>query len=393
MVPHGSRAPDRRTVSLDQEVRRVQRLVSVSVAQSWPDDRPGGLNRYAADLHAALLARGVDDRLVVFGPASTAGPGVHRAGSEDASLSRRLTSIRSAAAGAGTDAAVLATHFALYGTLPALTPPLRRLPLVAHFHGPWADESRAQGARGLALRAKDAVEGRHVRSARSVITASAAFADLVVERHAVPRERVRVVHPGVDTERFTALDEEARTALRASLGVGPDDFLAVTARRLVPRMGLEVLLGAWPAAPGRRLVVIGDGPSRAALESAAAGVPGAALVGRVEDEALVRWYQAADVVVVPSTSLEGFGLVVLESLACGTPVLASAVGGMTEVLPLLDPGLLVAPGDVEAWRARLEAGARGDGLPGRDACREFALTRSVDRFAAEVSEVYGAANG
>lgn len=371
----------------------MQQLVSVSVAQGWPDDRPGGLNRYAADLHAALLERAVDDRLVVFGPAASAGRGVHRAGSEEVSLPRRLAAVRSAAAGAGAGAAVLATHFALYGTLPALTPPLRALPLVAHFHGPWAQESAAQGGGGLGLRVKDAVEGHHVRSARSVITASAAFADLVVDRHGVPRDRVRVVHPGVDTAHFTPLDQEARTALRSSLGVGPDDVLAVTARRLVPRMGLEVLLAAWPAAPGRRLVIIGDGTSRAALESAAADVPGAALVGRVDDAALVRWYQAADVVAVPSTSLEGFGLVVLEALACGTPVLASAVGGMTEVLPHLDPGLLVPPGDADAWRARLEAAARGDGLPGREACRGFALSRSVDRFAAAVDDVYREAIG
>lgn len=366
----------------------MEHPVSVSVAQGWPDDRPGGLNRYAADLHHALLAQGVDDRLVVFGPADGAGPGVHRAGAEDASLPARLAGMRTAAVRAGQGAQVLATHFALYGTLPALTPPLRSLPLVAHFHGPWAQESRAQGARGPGPRVKDVIEGRHVRSARTVVTDSAAFADLVVDRHGVPRSRVQVVNPGVDVERFSPLDEAERARARTSLGIGPDEVLAVTARRLVPRMGLEVLLEAWPAGPGRRLVIVGDGPSRPALTAAAARLPGVDLTGRVDDEVLVRWYQAADLVVVPSTSLEGFGLVVLESLACGTPVLASAVGGMAEILPPLDPGLLLPPGDVHAWRARLEAAVRGEGLPDRAACRAFAAARSVDRFAAEVAQVY-----
>ena len=362
--------------------------VSVSIAQGWPDDRPGGLNRYAADLHAGLLEHGVDDRLVVFGPASSAGPGVHRAGSEDAPLPARLAAVRSVAVRAGAGADVLATHFALYGTLPALTPPLHSLPLVAHFHGPWAQESRAQGARGAGPRVKDAVEGHHVRSARAVVTASAAFADLVVARHGVASARVHVVHPGVDVERFTPASPERRAALRAALGVAEGDVLAVTARRLVPRMGLEVLMAAWPAAPGRRLVIVGDGPSRSVLDAAAAEVPGVTLTGRVDDDALVAWYRAADVVVVPSNSLEGFGLVVLEALACGTPVLASAVGGMTEVLPHLGPGLLVPPGDTDAWRTRLVAALRPDDLPDRAACRTFAAARSVGRFAAEVASLY-----
>lgn len=371
----------------------MENPVSVSVAQSWPDDRPGGLNRYAADLHAALLERGVDDRLVVFGPAENAGPGVHRAGREDASLPARLAGMRAAAVRAGQGAHVLATHFALYATLPATTPPLRSLPLVAHFHGPWAQESRAQGARGPGLRVKDVVEGRHVRSAQTVVTDSTAFADLVVARHGVARSCVQVVNPGVDVERFAPLGEAERARVRASLGVAPDEFLAVTARRLVPRMGLEVLLEAWPAGLDRRLVIVGDGPSRPALTAAAANLLGVDLTGRVDDETLVRWYQAADLVVVPSTSLEGFGLVVLEALACGTPVLASAVGGMAEILPPLDPGLLLPPGDVQVWRARLEGAVRGEGLPDRATCRTFAEARSVDRFAAAMAQVYRDAAG
>ena len=70
--------------------------------------------------------------------------------------------------------------------------------------------------------------------------------------------------------------------------------------------------------------------------------------GRVDDEVLVEWYRAADLTVVPSRGLEGFGLVVLESLACGTPVLGTDADGLREALALVDETPPVPAGDVEA---------------------------------------------
>jgi glycosyltransferase involved in cell wall biosynthesis len=364
----------------------------LTVAQGWPGDRPGGLNRYVADLHAGLVARGVDATTVVFGPARDRPPGVHLAGGEDRSLPRRLLAVVRAARARSDGATVLATHFALYGLLPALLPPLRALPLVVHFHGPWADESRVQGAGVLSRAVKAGVERLHYRRARLVVTASQAFADLVVASYGVAPERVHVAHPGVDVRRFSPVDDERRTALRAALGVAPGDLLVVTARRLVPRTGVDVLLRAWPAAPGRHLVVVGDGPDRPALERLAAGLPGVRFTGRVDDEELVDLYRAADVAVVPSLALEGFGLVVLEALACGTPVLASDLGGLGEVLPALGDGLLLRPGDVDELRRRLEAAAAGD-LPGRGACAALAAQWSLDAFAARVADLYDLALG
>lgn len=365
-------------------------LRTVTIGQGWPDDRPGGLNRYVADLHTALPSAGVSDELVVFGPAGGADAQTVRACSEGSALPTRLLSTAAAARWAGRDAQLLATHFALYGLLPRSVAPLRTLPHVAHFHGPWGDESVAQGASGLAPRMKARFERHHLRSADAVITASRAFADLVVGLHGLDSRRVHAVHPGVDADRFSPLSAPDRDEVRRRLGVAPGQHLVVTARRLVPRMGLEGLVGAWSGEDGARLVIIGDGPLRPELERrATAGSKGVSLTGRVSDDDLVAWYRAADLVVVPSVELEGFGLVVLEALACGTPVIASDVGGLSEVLSEMGPELLLPPGDAAAWRARTAASA-APGLPDRDECRRVAERHTAGHFASAVADVYRA---
>src|SRR5205807_5699025 len=129
-------------------------------------------------------------------------------------------------------------------------------------------------------------------------------------------------------------------------------WVVAAVRRLVPRMGLDVLLDAWQAlgSPGV-LAIGGDGPLRPELE--ARGDESVRFLGRLSDDDLVALYSAADVTVVPSLALEGFGLVVLESLACGTPVVVSDAGGLPEAVAGLDASLVVPAGDAGVLAARL----------------------------------------
>ena len=123
-------------------------------------------------------------------------------------------------------------------------------------------------------------------------------------------------------------------------------------------MGLDGLLRAWGRLGSGTLLVVGEGPERTRLESLARqlGIEDRVrFTGTVAEELLPEYYRAADVCVLPSLALEGFGLVVLEALACGTPVLASDAGGLPEALAGL-PGDLVTPrGDEEALSDRLAA--------------------------------------
>ncbi len=113
---------------------------------------------------------------------------------------------------------------------------------------------------------------------------------------------------------------------------------------------------------GSLLLLIGDGPLREAFAARAAQPPLAGRVrvtGRLSDEELVEAYRCADVAAVPSVAVEGFGLVVLEAAACGTPSIVSDVGGLPEAAAPLDPSLVVAAGDTEALGAACGRRHRG----------------------------------
>jgi glycosyltransferase involved in cell wall biosynthesis len=97
------------------------------------------------------------------------------------------------------------------------------------------------------------------------------------------------------------------------------------------------------------------------------------LLGFVSEEELVRCYQAADVTVLPTQSLEGFGTIISESLACGTPAIVTPVGGMPEAVAPLSPDLVTRSAAAEGIAEAMERVLRGTlVLPGREQCRTFA---------------------
>jgi glycosyltransferase involved in cell wall biosynthesis len=171
------------------------------------------------------------------------------------------------------------------------------------------------------------------------------------------RGRVAVLPCGVDLHRFRPI---GRAEARAELGLDPH--------------GPYLLFAADPSRPEKR------------YDRALAAANGVALLtlGGVEPARVPLWVNAANVVLVPSTR-EGFGLAVLEALACDVPVLATPVGIAPEVLADL-PGTLCAPFDAETWRAALASHLRS-GDP-RVAGRARAEPFSSDRMAARVLDTW-----
>ena len=140
----------------------------------------------------------------------------------------------------------------------------------------------------------------------------------------------------------------------------------------------------------RRCCIVGDGPLAGELAERAAHAPLAGRVrvlGRVSDEDLIDVYRAADVAVVPTLAVEGFGLVVLEAAACGTPSIVSDVGGLPEAAAPLDASLVVASADTAALGARLRAAAGGR-LPSRAATRGYAERYSWPKLAERHRTLY-----
>ncbi|MHB8531864.1 MAG: glycosyltransferase [Solirubrobacteraceae bacterium] len=353
----------------------------------WFPDSLGGLDRY----YRALFERLPGARAVVIGPARDAPPPVNAVARPGDPLPLRLLAYARAARRGAPGAELIDAHFALYALAPLHSRALRSLPAVFHFHGPWAQESAAAGdGSALRRRARIALERLALRRAAVKIVLSSAFRRLLVERYGVAPWDVRVWPPGVDLERFTPGTQQDRAAARARLGLAGGGFLAVCTRRLVARMGIEHLLDAWAAIaaelpPGSELLIVGEGPLRERLQERRE--PGVRVLGRVSEERLVDCYRAADVAVVPTVSFEGYGLVVLEAAACGTPSIVTEVGGLPEVAAPLDRSLIVPPADPAALAARLRAAA-GGALPPREAARAYAERFDWGALAARHRQLY-----
>ena len=252
------------------------------------------------------------------------------------------------------------SHFALY-TLPMLKA-LRELPLLVHFHGPWAAESRVAGASEVVARAKYWIERVRYLGADRYVVLSTSFRDLLVETYRVPESRIRVIPPGVDLGRFH-LPERGRSS-----------GIVLCVRRLERRMGVHVLLRSWPevltAHPDARLVIVGTGSEEAALHAQVAEAGLGASVsfeGRAEDSRLARLYEQAALTVVPSVALEGFGLIALESLASGRAPIVTDCGGLPDSVQGLDSSLIVPAGDADALADRIVRGLYGQ-IPGPWRC-------------------------
>ena len=178
---------------------------------------------------------------------------------------------------------------------------------------------------------------RAFAAADAVITVSAGLRETVVAL-GVPDAKVTVLRNGVDLDGFRPVDREAA---RAALGLTGPTILSVG--HLIERKGHELVIEALTGLPGWRLVIVGSGPEREALQTLAARRDVAERVcfaGQVPHAELPRYYTAADMLVLASAR-EGWANVLLESMACGTPVLASPIPGNPEVVQERAAGLVM----------------------------------------------------
>jgi D-inositol-3-phosphate glycosyltransferase len=224
-------------------------------------------------------------------------------------------------------------------------------------------------------------ERKIVARADRVIAASPHDRAQLLRHYRAPAERVEVVPCGVDLDQFRPRD---RDAARAALGLGPGK-VALFVGRPDPVKGLEIFFGALGELEERdqvRAVVVG-GEDEAALAPFRARAAALGIAERVRfdgaqpHERLPLYYNAADVCVVPSY-VETFGLVAVEAMACGTPVIAARVGGLISSVRDGETGFLIPWRCPGPFAERLEILLGNDALRARfaEACRP-----AVTRFA------------
>ncbi len=225
----------------------------------------------------------------------------------------------------------------------------------------------------------DRTEVRGLRSLRKfcrrLIALSSAFRNILTDEYGIDPQRVAVIPGGVDLERFRP---SSPIEARSKMGWPSDKRIIFCIRRLVNRMGLEHLLDAFAlisaSHPDTLLIIAGKGPLSEELQkySVKLGLENRVkFAGYIADEELPVAYAAAEFSIVPSQALEGFGLITVESLACGTPVLVTPVGGLPETVRNLDASLILEGCTTEAIAAGLVRGL-SQPLPSRDECRRHA---------------------
>ena len=178
-----------------------------------------------------------------------------------------------------------------------------------------------------------------LREADALIGVSAALCEAMIGLGADPA-RVQALRNGIDLEMFRPTDP---MPARAELGLAASDRLLVAVGHLIARKRHDLTIAALSDLPDTPLALLGDGPERAALAALAErlGVADRVhLLGSRPHASLPGWYAAADASVLAS-SREGWANVLLESMACGTPVIASNIAGNPEVVQAPEAGLIL----------------------------------------------------
>ena len=207
-----------------------------------------------------------------------------------------------------------------------------------------------------------------VRQAAANLGVSADLVQQLIELGAEPAN-TQVLRNGVDLERFAPLD---RTTVRASLGIDHQGLLLLAVGHQVELKGHDLVIRVLQRYPQSQLVLVGDGPMRDQLKTLAHSLGVADrvhMVGQRPNESLKAYYSAADVLMLAS-SREGWPNVLLEAMACGTPVVATRVNGTPEIVGAPESGRLARERTVDGLADALAQLL--DAYPDRDSVRQYA---------------------
>jgi glycosyltransferase involved in cell wall biosynthesis len=369
---------------------KTQELASASIltlGTGWFPKTPGGLERYIYELTQKLAIN--KDRIELCGvglPDAKNTPiqsniQLNNLASPDSQIWKRLWSIRTNFQKTRLyqpDAINL--HFALY-SFPILDLLPKEVPITFNFHGPWASESKEEEVnKKLSIwMKKQLIEKNTYNRCDRFIVLSQAFGNILHQQYQVPWHKIHIIPGGVDINHFQY--NLSRLTARKQLGWPTDRPILFTSRRLVYRMGIDKLLQALaiikPTIPDIWLAIAGRGHIQNLLQQQVIELGlenNVKFLGFLPDEQLPIAYQAANLTVMPSQSFEGFGLAIVESLACGTPVLCTPVGGMPEILQGFAPDLITDSITVDSIADKLEqAMLRKIILPSREECRNYAV--------------------
>ena len=290
------------------------------------------------------------------------------------------------------------SHYWMSGAVAARASVLWGVPHVAMFHTLGEVKNRARSSEHEPA-SRIAAEREIAASADRIIVASKHEQHLLTALYGADAERIAVVPCGVDLDLFSPMDKEFA---RRRLGLRDGERVILFVGRIEPLKGIDILIAAAAQLHEDEnfAVLIVGGDARADAQIAELRAQATRLgvdhhisfVGAVEHTELPVYYNAADVCVLPSY-YESFGLVAVESMACGTPVVASRVGGLTSTVSDGETGYLIPWRCPEPFAERLELLLDNDelrasfGRAGREAVERYRWANVADAVAALYDEL------
>lgn len=222
----------------------------------------------------------------------------------------------------------------------------------------------------------------HIRRARAIVALSPGARSDLIDLLGLPGTKIHVAPIGLPSEPYRVPSSDERWQARQHLGIGLEEFVAVTVGTLGPEKGIDQAIRAVLRTDDTRLVVVGDGSERPRLERLAEGLaPGRVVfTGHMDDPML--GYAVADVVVHPSTAGDSMPRVLIEAGFCGLPVIATPIGSVEYVVAEGRTGLIVPSLDIDGLWAALRA--LKVGRVGRQNMGEEARLRCLSRFEIDV---------
>ena len=278
--------------------------------------------------------------------------------------------------------------------------------IVYLFHSPWAEEYKIRSRDikrflpFVGYISRKYIEHFLLSRASKIVVLSRFMKEKVIELHKIKQDKIYIVPAGVDLKKF----RPAENSPRKILGLPEDKLILLTVRNLVSRMGIENLILAMRSIKRKNkniyLIIGGEGYLKEKLKNLTKNLEldnYVKFVDRIPDGHLPLYYQSADLFILPTRELEGFGLVILESLACGTPVLATPVGAIPEILEKFDKNFILRgaePEDISDGVNKIvkilaKGGFKNKNLKGR--CRRFVEENySWEKFAHSIIKFYEA---
>ena len=346
-------------------------------------DTVGGAGRVAYNLSLELCKKGHNVHVITRNPGNklpvseefNQGFNVHRFPSpHEQSLGSLISEIKNSYVAARQlireiQFDIVCAHQCMVAVGPLFSGILNRVPLIYYFHSPWHEEflikiqknSSLVGIKGKLISiVMRWLEKRVLLKADRTIVLSRYMANKLSGIHGYSKDRIVKIPGGVDLERF-CLSEKSRKVAIDGFNIPMDRIVYLTVRNLVPRMGLENLVDAFNQSDFLRqkglLLIGGKGSLEGSLKEMINSFKledCVRLLGYIPDDLLPGTYNAVDFFILPTEKLEGFGLVILEAMSCGTPVIGTPVGAISEVIAPFSKRLLFKGADSTSLKDKLE---------------------------------------